>query len=394
MLLRTITESTPLERFRNVEKVLTKIGGSVAQYKNFDADRLTGAIRLEEQRANGLMRTGNFHSCMQDPEYGKARLTVDALKALREYKIERDGAVELIEGLTYYRGIAKQEARGRTYVAGERCTYLGEDRPAEWVAFCDSERKLKVLEMLRHGSDSDFTTMYLTMADGRPIDAQNGFVVEHLTESTDEALDLMEEYSDSRWTGPWPWDMGAPKKLRDRIKGERQMRNSRIVEMRNRFREVYRELMEGEIEQAKVIEAGREFAEEVQGMIEDLGKASGEILVNLRDKTRTEFGEESAHQLEQSCSAQIGIAVDALSALRTAVEKQMETLEHSIGQQPGMGGMGGGGMPGADPMDAHAADAMAGAGAGAGDPSGMPAEPGAAGMDPGMPGPEGEREKR
>jgi hypothetical protein len=335
MLLRTLAEDTPLGRFRKIERTLHEMGGSIDDYKRLDTDRLAEAIGDAREKLREQMRSVPFHSFMADPGYGRSRLKLDALIALREFKMQRDGAEDVVVGMTYYRNV--REVPGEAgMLAGERCTYLGESSPKIWVPFFESARKLKIMEMLRHGTDEDFRKMYLDLADGRPIDAPVRFVAEHITGSSDGALSLMEQYADSRWDGPWPWQTTAPKRLRDMIRGEQDMRSQRLAEMRGRFDRLHARLMEGEIETAQAIMAVQDFVEDVDSMIQNLAKASGEILVNMRDQARMALGDDSAKSLEMTAQEHIGVAVDALSTLKAAMSQQLDQLKANVG---------GGGMP-------------------------------------------------
>ena len=46
----------------------------------------------------------------------------------------------------------------------------------------------------------------IEMADGQ-LNALQKVSLEHLTESSKDALKSIEEYCDGRWTGPWTWEL-------------------------------------------------------------------------------------------------------------------------------------------------------------------------------------------
>jgi hypothetical protein len=294
-----------------------------------DADRLSEEISKLDQSARKIVESSAFMTWMKDPAYGRAKLLSEALAALREYKEERDSRVQLREGMTYY--VARKIG---SRIVGQRLTYMGEGRHSSWVPFDQSARKLKIMEVLRHGSDEDFSQLYHVLADGRPLEAGAGFCEEHLVESSEAAMRAMEAYCDSRWEGPWPWELPAPKKLKDQIKENRMMRQQLLAEARGRFNRIYQEVMEGEVEKAQVILAGRDIVTKIDGMIQDLGKLSAEMMTTFKDQARTEYGEAAAQQLEGSSNQKIGAAIDALGDLKSAIDTQLSNMEGGIAGQP------------------------------------------------------------
>ena len=182
------------------------------------------------------------------------------------------------------------------------------------------------------------------MADGRP-DALGSISVEHITESSDGALEVMESYCDANWAGPWAWDLPFPYKLRDLIEDNLKMRITKIEEMKGRFNQLISQLNEGDMDQFEVVMAAKEMTKKIQSMIEDLGKISGEGLLTLKDNTRSAYGDEAASQLDQ-IQQPLNQAADTLSQLRAQMESAVEQLEGGANTGAAIAGAEMGGQPG------------------------------------------------
>lgn len=332
MILKNVFEGSNLTKYIGIEKTLRTMGQDIKKYRNKDSDRLREESGKSKAIADSIIREGRPHDCMKDPKYVKARLRERAFAYLANHKDLLESSVDLVPGVTYYSNIRKSGDK----VVGYRCTYLGKDRHdvLEWVPFTDSVRKMKIVEVLAHGSDTDFVILYADLADGKPASAAGSFVLEHLTESSQKAMDTMARYCDTRWEGNWPWELNAPKKFRDIIKENRKMRKDRLLEMRKQFSRLHTEIFEGEVEQSEVILKGREIAQDILDMIHRLGKISAEAMTSLKDQTRTAYGEDMARSLEQISNEHVGHAVDALSELKAAMEKKTVEMKDMLGQDP------------------------------------------------------------
>lgn len=325
-MIKDIFSPRAEESVDGIKSVVGSLGGNLDKYSGYSAERLREESKLAEAAAVARMKELPYNGHVSDAQYGAALLAAKGLSYMADLAEAKDEATRLVDGMVYY-----VAAENRGIVAGYRCMFK-ESRENCWVPFRADARTMKVMEVLKHGEDEDFTTLYLELADGRNIDAANGFVVEHITECSDEALDAMSSYCDSRWEGSWPWEQTAPRKLRRIV--ENDMANRRISDIRNRFDAEYDKLFEGEVEQSQVILLARKNIDDIEGMIADLGKLSAELMTTMRDQMNTEFGQGAGDEMEAGVADSISGAVDALSKLRSAISDGAERLEGQIGSNP------------------------------------------------------------
>ena len=333
MIFNNVLQSSPADKFRKLEKVLMKEAKvDLSKYKSMDSDQLNAEIHRLEERSKVMRRQIPYGRLMRDRGYGRVKMMSEALSLLAEHVSAKEASTKLYPGMTYYRNCK----RVGSMVYGERCTYLGEDREdiISWCGFADSVRKLKILESLRYGSDEQFSHIYFKLANGRSLDSMNGFIVEHLVESTEPAMIAMEKYCDSIWEGPWPWEVKAPKKIRDIMEDNERMRNAKIRQIRESFNDVMIELTEGEVEQSQVIISARDVIDRIDDMIHKLGKISAEAMTELKDKVRTEYGDSLAKDLENATNEGVGGSVDALSKLKEAIRQEIKKMEEQLGHDP------------------------------------------------------------
>jgi hypothetical protein len=313
---------------------LSRMGHQLDKFSTFECEDLLREADVIEAEAEAYKRTLPFSSWIKDPKFGAKKLMVEALRVLAEIKREEESTIPLIKGATYFKDVTISE---NGVISGKRCTYLGEDRKEfhAWIPFKEKVRKLKILETMRFGTDKDFSHLYFTLADGRPLEAPRGLVIEHLTESSEKALNEMEAYCDSRWEGAWPWEAAAPYGLKKIIKENAIMRNERIAQIRKEFEESLVELTEGEVERTEVIVASKGIADKLTNMIEQLGRISAETLTTFKDKVRTEIGDDAATQIERAASEHIGPLVDQLSDLRQFFQDAMGGNVNNVSPEGG-----------------------------------------------------------
>lgn len=341
MTLAFMNESAVVA-FRKIERDLNITNPQVdfAPYKAMSAKRLGWEIEQLDTRVQSMMGEGAYGSWLRNEAYIEAKLLHEALVHLKEYKQIQESKETLVEGFTYYRSAKVLGNR----ISGLRCTYLGEARPSNWVRFNEHLAVAKSYEVIRHGTIDDFKAIYIGMADGTP-DALIRISEAHIGNSSKAALAEMDEYCNTRWSGPWPWETSAPYKLRNRIEEKMDMRKLDIQEMRDRFADLLVQLNEGEVEKAEVILQGREIVDKIQGMIEDLGKLAGEGVLRLKDMARSAIGDNAASQIEQAVTQPLNQAADTLSKLKVQMDQAISGLEgmpsqdqNGGGQNPMMGG--------------------------------------------------------
>lgn len=305
-----------LGKFRRLERRLGTLGQKLDRFKKLDADQLFEAEAKLTKLIERRKRTMPAYEALNNPGVVRGLLTIAAIKELREFKEERDEAYPLVEGMTYW--LTKLED-GR--VKGKRCHYLGEDR-ARWAPVNEDVRVLKALELMRHGEDEDFRKIYFEMADGLGVTAASKFNRRHLTRSTDAALNLIEQYCDSRWAGAWPWQAPAPRKLKMLIK-------ENIVTSLKKFREQFEQddqlVFEGELEKSEIVTDLIGWNGEIDQMIEKFGKRTGDLIASVREKIRTEFGDHGLDGIDGMIDKIKG-TVDNLTDVKAEVENTIQSL--------------------------------------------------------------------
>ena len=282
---------------------------------------------------------------------------------LLNHKTAKQESETLVPNYTYYRGV-KQFG---DYMEGQRCYYMEGHNPF-WMSFRLPVAVAKAFEVLQHGSEEDFKSIYIEMANGNP-DAIGQVTLEHLAESTPDALASINEYCDSRWTGAWPWETVAPYTLRNKIQENIEMRMQTLNAMKGRFDAILKQLNEGEAERFEMLTVANDMGKTVDNMISDLGKLSAEGIEAVA-KSRTTVGDDVASAFETALQGPINAAAEALTQLSAAVQTAVKQIEG--GGDFDVGGLGG--LPGGDmgsPMDAMGADPMGGGMDGGGMDGGM-----------------------
>jgi hypothetical protein len=334
-------------------------------------DNMLDDLLLREKKI--IRESHPYGSWLMNPLYMQIKMLQEGLTKLREYREELEESEVIVPGFTYYRHVKQFGKR----VEGQICKYLGESRPANWINFLDISPVMKVMEVLRHGDANDFRKLYVEIANGRP-DGLYNITTEHITESTDQALLKMEQYCDTCWEGPWPWEVSPPFKVTKLIEEKTKMRNKTINEMHYLFQKLLEMNEEGGAEKFEIISYSRSLSEEIQSLIDKFAKIAGETIISFKSQVLTVMGDEAAMKVEHSITAPINQAADALSRLKANVDRLIIELEQhqdsGLEQTGGMddgtmsGGDGMGGMPN-DPNDMMGGpDQGPGAAGGAGGP--------------------------
>lgn len=316
----------PKEKFRKAEQDLkTLYNVDLSRYKAMTPRQLESKVTFLDKKRTKTIREGVYGSWLKDEGYNRDLLLKEALVSLKEHKQECRLKEVLIPRLGYYKNVK----RFGPIIEGKVC-FFDKNKANDWIPFRQKIAVAKVFEVLRHGDQDDFRKLYFELADGK-IDSCVEVSLEHILESSKSSLTEMEKYCDSAWDGPWPWETPAPYKLRDRIEEKRIMRQKSIAEMRGRFNHLLTLLREGEMDKYEVISSAEDMISKVQGMVEDLGKLSGETLLTLRDNARTTFGDEAAEQIQQAVNEPLNQAAESLSRLRASMEETVEQLKSSNG---------------------------------------------------------------
>lgn len=339
------------------EDVLTKIKSDLSFIDpEIDLDEFQGMTQsklrkeLETVRESiTALKTGTYGSWLRDEAYVRNTLLEEALRTMIDDKQGQMRRERLTPGASYYTGVS----RYGDVLEGHYSIYLGEAFTG-WMEFRESTAVAKAMTVLRFGSQDDFREIYVGLADGNP-DALNDISIGHITESSDEALKLIEEYCDSRWDGPWPWEIEAPEKLKHMIESREEKNMNSIMEMQERFGKLLREFEEGQMNQFEMVSAAQEMMGRVDSMISDLGKLSSNG-IEVMAQAKASGDESLVEPMQQALGEPLNAAVSALTDLKAA-------LAGSVGELTGSGG----GAPSPDmgddmgtPADAMGADPMGG----------------------------------
>ena len=340
---------TPVAAYRKLEQDLALVNPDIdmRRYKSMTPRKLDAEIKDLEIKEQSLLLNNTYGSWLADERFAEIKLLKEALGYLREYKTHKQKSETMVPGFTYYRGV-KQFGPD---LVGEKCYFV--EGMENWTPFKLASALAKAIEITKHGSEDDFKRIYIELANGRPDSIQE-ITTEHLTESSVGALKEIEKYCDSRWTGPWPWELPSPYTLRNKIEDNQNMRNQTIAEMQGRFNNIMTNLQEGEMEQFEVIQAIQAIESQLDNVLKDLGKISGEQLLTLKDNARTSLGDAAADQIDQALTGPINDAADAISRLRASVNKAVSSLKSQFsGMNGGMDDLGG---DLGTPMDAMGGD--------------------------------------
>lgn len=332
---------TSQRAFRKLERdlLLQNSNLNMQKYKSMTPRRLGKVIESLDKQMNTVIRESKYGSWLSDDKYVQKRLLHDALSYLKEYKESCKDSEKIIPGFTYYRRV-KQFG---PMLIGERC-FVREHANPLWAEFKIPLTVAKAFEVMRHGDESDFKKIYIEMANGR-IDALERVSLEHLTESSKDALAEIEKYCDARWEGPWPWEIPTPYTLRENIEERLQMTYNNIRQMQADFGKIVVRLNEDEMDKYEVIASAEEMSKKIEGMVQDIARLAGEGIIKLKDQIRVTMGDESADQIEDEFVEPVRHAADALSKLRATIDQTVENLksEGDVSMDGGLdGGLGGG----------------------------------------------------
>lgn len=348
---------TPQSAYRKLEQDLRLLNPKIDldAYKRMTPKKLRESINRLKGECKQIVENSVYGSWLYDDGYNQKALLGEALEFMLEYKRGREESEVLVPGYVYYRAV-KQFGN---IIEGERC-YFVEDRNPFWMSFRLPAAIAKAFEVMRHGTEDDFKTIYVEMADGRP-DAIDNVTLEHLTESTKEALADIDKYCDQRWEGPWPWETPAPYTLRNRIEETREKRMKTIAEMQGRIDKLIRQLNEGEMERFDMLTVANDMMKTVDNMISDIGKLSSTGIEAVAN-ARTSVGDDVASSLEQALNEPLNQAADALTQLKASVQNAVNHITSGVeGGADSMDNLGG--LPDVgSPMDAMGGAPMGGGG--------------------------------
>lgn len=320
LILDSILNASDSEIFQRVAPQLRRMGGSPELFESMETEdlaRVRSQIRNERET---MLRALKANEIGTNQRYARLVVEDSVVSAAIGSKMASEAKRKLVPGMTYYRKVTS----GGNSISGERCRYLGEGRlPPRWFAFESDVRVEKAFALLEHGSDADFAKIYFIMADGSRFGHRKP-MLEHVSGSSDGALDRIAAYCDARWEGEWPWQAPTPRRLKNLIEGRKMDKNAAIALMRRSIKS----LMEGETEKAEVLVTGKDISTKIGGMISDLAKVSADLMADYKTMVSTEFGKEAVSGLDSIYGTGIETAMNGLSHLKDSIDDFLGGLEN------------------------------------------------------------------
>lgn len=195
-------------KFKLNEKALRSVGITVRDLKDMSPSSIEFLASETKKLADKKLKESSFD--MNSPRYLKHRILLRVTEAFSSLAIEkRRYNKKVTPGQTYYKDIVIEGNR----VKGFRKKVSINGKKTFWKPFNEDARVMKADLFLEHGSDVQFAKIYVDMADGKPKVAPRRFDRAHIVESSDHALDRIETYCESQWSGQWPWQKSAPPML-------------------------------------------------------------------------------------------------------------------------------------------------------------------------------------
>lgn len=340
-------KETPVTAFRKLERDLRVVNPKLdlRRYKAMTPRRLGEEIGKLDNLSRDIPLREEYGIWLHDEKFVEMKLLQDALSQLRAYKIDRQKNEVMVPGFTYYKSV-KQFGNN---LVGRKC-YFTESGPVEWASFETPIAVAKAFEVMKHGNAEDFQNIYVDMANGR-IDALNKTTLEHVSKSSPEALQAIEEYCDHCWEGAWPWEESSPYKLRSKIEENREMRNHVIEQMQGRFNNLLVKLQEQEMDQFDMLTIANDMLKVVDNMIGDVGKLSSTGIEAVA-QARTSAGDDIADSLQQAMQGPMNDVITALTSFKASIQQSIHQiqgpggpigggLETEVGGMNGMNGMNG-----------------------------------------------------
>lgn len=347
---------TPEERLDRVGSELRSFDRSInmADYVGKTPARLARLIEKLREDQDRVKRTSKYGSWLNDEKYIARGLMIEGLETAKELRESRENAEQVIPGQVVYKDVMEFDG----VLVGKRAHVI-EGEVVGWIDFSERAPVQKALEVLRYGAPEDFQKIYVEMANGRP-DGMLEVQVRHITESSDDVLEEMVEYCDSRWEGEWPWEANPPYRVETMIEEQNNMRIADVTIMQGRFNSLLKRLNEDEMSKWEVVGSLADMEKQVDSMITDVAKLSA-AGIEAAAKASAVLSPDVGQQIEQAWQGVVNSAAQALSTLKNKISEiraQVEGSESEGGVD--LGGAGGpmspGDAMGADPMGAPGMD--------------------------------------
>jgi len=316
--------------------------------------RLITKLREDQQRTK---RVAQYGSWLNDPKYMARVVMIEGIKVALEIRKAREAAEQLIEGQCVYQDVMEINNN----LVGKRAI-VTESGPSVWVDFKEALPVQKAIEVIRFGSPEDFHRIYVETANGR-ADALETITIQHLRESTADALDEIEKYCDSRWDGVWPWEARTPYRVETMIEEQTNMRIAEMAMMQGRFNSIMKKLNEDDMSKYELITAVTDMEDSVDSMVSGVAKLSA-AGIEASAKASTSIGAETGAEIEQAWQTAVNQAAQALTSVKAQLGQIRAKVQASTSKDGmDMDGMDDGMSPDqamGDPMGDPAIDDLAG----------------------------------
>jgi len=271
------------------------------------------------QESIATMQTGVYGSWLHNEDYVRDTMLEEAIKIHICDRHDQMATEKLIPRSTYYTQVTTHD----NIIEGHKAIYMGA-KFSGWMKLYESEPVAKALQVLRHGTDEDFRELYIGIADGRS-DALTELSMEHITKSSPEALAEMGAYCDSRWEGPWPWEIEAPAKLKYLIETREERNMRKINDLKQGFKVMIREFDEGTMNKFDLVTTAQEMQKRVDSMIADFGKLSSNG-IEITAQVKASGDEQLIQPMQDALGEPLNNAVDALTTLKASLTKATNTI--------------------------------------------------------------------
>lgn len=160
-------------------------------------------------------------------------------------------------------------------------------------------------------------------------------------DSVDEAVnDAMRQYRSSKWRFPdFEVDFDLRNKIKDYIKSHeinKEVDIERVSEMKSMDVKKLRALLESELDQAEVIVAAKGFAQELQDMIEKIGRMQNEDLAPVVDQMREAHGADVATSFGNLMSGELDEVMTELKDAKSKMDHAISSISEGGSMVPGV----------------------------------------------------------
>jgi len=339
---------TPEIKLRKIENDLSTINEefNFSTFSKLPIQKVQKCISYYNGKI-GTLKESTYGSWLFNPKFNEFSLIREGLLSILEKKQSLIDNEQLVRGFVYYNNVKHFDKQ----LVGERCFYKN-NFDADWVPFKEHIAVTKAKELLRYGSEEDFKKIYFEFADGNSI-SFGKVDLSHVSESTDSALEAIEEYCDSRWNGPWAWEAPSSEKLMMVIEDKKMdlaTARKKKIDLAKQITSLYEEQMD----KFALVGAIQDMQSRVDSMIADVGKImSDSIELGVAAQTTPGTGNSNLHG---TIEAPANNVAQGLAQLKAAIQNALGAISANVesptldGLDPTMGNDGGapGAVPGAE----------------------------------------------